>query len=339
MDMTTQQGTDTHAYSRTMKAVVRDQYGPPEVLRLEEVEKPVPKDDEVLIRVQAASLNAADQHLMRGKPFFLRLAYGLFKPKSRVLGADIAGRVEAVGRSVERFRPGDEVFGDLSGCGLGGFAEYACAPERVLAPKPASLSFQEAAAVPLAATTALQGLRDKGRIRVGQKVLIYGASGGVGTFAVQLAKAYGAEVTAVCSSANVELARSLGADYVIDYTQEDFARRGQHYDLILAVNGDRSIWDYKRALTRGGTCVLVGGSLRQIFQGMLLGPLAATGGRQKIVNLLARPRADDLAYLGELLEAKKVVPVLDRQYSLKEVPQALHYLGQGHAKGKVILTV
>lgn len=336
MDMTTKQDTLIQAQSHTMKAVVRERYGPPEVLGFKEIAKPAPKDDEVLIRVQAASLNPADHHLMDGNPFFLRLAYGLFRPKSPALGADVAGRVEAVGKNVTRFKVGDEVFGDLSGVGFGSFAEYARAPERVLARKPASLTFAETAAVPMAATTALQGLR-KGQIQAGQKVLIYGASGGVGTFAVQLAKGFGAEVTAVCSTAKVDLVRSLGADRVIDYTLEDFTSGNTRYDLILAVNGDRSIREYKRALGPNGTCVVVGGSLRQIFGAMLLGPLL--GGRQKFASLLATPSATDLELLRGLLEARKIAPVIDRSYSLSEVPEALKYLAEGHAKGKVVITI
>lgn len=336
MDMTTKQDTLIQAQSHTMKAVVRERYGPPEVLGFKEIAKPAPKDDEVLIRVQAASLNPADHHLMDGNPFFLRLAYGLFRPKSPALGADVAGRVEAVGKNVTRFKVGDEVFGDLSGVGFGSFAEYARAPERVLARKPASLTFAETAAVPMAATTALQGLR-KGQIQAGQKVLIYGASGGVGTFAVQLAKGFGAEVTAVCSTAKVDLVRSLGADHVVDYTQEDATASGPRYGLILAVNGDRSIREYKRALGPNGTCVVVGGSLRQIFGAMLLGPLL--GGRQKFASLLATPSATDLELLRGLLEARKIAPVIDRSYSLSEVPEALKYLAEGHAKGKVVITI
>ena len=336
MDMTTKQDTLIQAQSHTMKAVVRERYGPPEVLGFKEIAKPAPKDDEVLIRVQAASLNPADHHLMDGNPFFLRLAYGLFRPKSPALGADVAGRVEAVGKNVTRFKVGDEVFGDLSGVGFGSFAEYARAHERVLARKPASLTFAETAAVPMAATTALQGLR-KGQIQAGQKVLIYGASGGVGTFAVQLAKGFGAEVTAVCSTAKVDLVRSLGADRVIDYTLEDFTSGNTRYDLILAVNGDRSIREYKRALGPNGTCVVVGGSLRQIFGAMLLGPLL--GGRQKFASLLATPSATDLELLRGLLEARKIAPVIDRSYSLSEVPEALKYLAEGHAKGKVVITI
>lgn len=338
MDMTSKPSSDTGAISRTMKAVLREQYGPLEVLQIKEIERPTPNDDKVLIEVRAASLNMADQYQMLGKPFFLRLAYGLFRPKSPALGADVSGRVLAVGQNVTRFKPGDEVFGDLSGVGFGSLAEYACAPERILAHKPAGLSFAETAAVPMAATTALQGLC-KGQIQAGQKVLIYGASGGVGTFAVQLAKHFGAEVTAVCSTAKVELMRSLGADRVIDYTQEDALASGESYDLILAVNGDRSPSEYKRALTPSGNCVIVGGSLRQIFGAMLLGPLVTLGSKQRFVNLMAQPSADDLGFLGGLLETRKITPVMDRSYTLSQAPEAMRYLGEGRAKGKVVVII
>ncbi len=320
----------------TMQAVVRDCYGSSEVLRLEAIQRPTPKPGEVLIRVHAASINAADLYLLRGQPFMLRLVHGLFTPKLRVLGTAVAGRVEAVGVGVTRFQAGDAVFADLSGCGLGGFAEYACAPEKVLAHMPANVGFAQAAAVPLAGVTALQALR-KGRVRAGQKVLICGTSGGVGSFALQLAKHFGAEVTAVCSTRKVEMVRSLGADRVIDYTREDFTGGDARYDLILAVNGDRSIWDYKRALEPNGTCVVVGGSLRQIFAALLLGPLL--GGRQRIVSLTATPSADDLETLGGLLETRRIAPVIDRSYSLSEVPEALRYLAAGRARGKVVITV
>jgi NADPH:quinone reductase-like Zn-dependent oxidoreductase len=276
-----------------MKAIVYTKYGSPDVLQLKEVERPTPKDGEVLVNVHAASVNAADGHLLKGRPFLLRLEYGLLKPTRQILGSDIAGRVEAVGKNVREFQPGDEVFGDLSGCGLGGFAEYVAVPEHVVAPKPENMTFEQAAAVPMAAVTALQGLRDKGQLQPGQKVLIHGASGGVGTFAVQIAKAFNAEVTAVCSTRNVDMVRSLGADHVIDYTREDFTKNGQRYDLILAANGDRSIFDYKRALASRGRYVAVGGSMTQIFQAMLLGPLLSRSGSQKMGNVLARPNKRD----------------------------------------------
>lgn len=322
-----------------MQAVMYTQYGSPDVLKLSEIAKPVPKDDEVLINIRATSVNAADVHLLRGDPFLVRFATGLLRPKRQILGADTAGRVEAGGRNVKHFQPGDEVFGDLSAAGLGGggFAEFVCAPEDALALKPPHVSFEEAAAVPMAAVTALQALRDKGQVQPGQKVLIHGASGGVGTFAVQIAKSFGAEVTAVCSTQKVALMRSLGADHVIDYTKEDFSQNGQRYDLILAANGSRSIFDYKRALTPKGVYVMTGGSMSQMSQAMLLGPLLSMVGSQRMVNVLARPNPKDLALVKQLLETGKITPVIDRRYSLSEVPQAFRYLEEGHAKGKVII--
>jgi NADPH:quinone reductase-like Zn-dependent oxidoreductase len=322
-----------------MKAIVYKEYGSPDVLELKEVAKPTPKDDEVLIAVQAAAVNAADLHFLRADPFLIRLYTGLRKPKHPILGAAIAGRVEAVGRTVQQLQPGDEVFGDLSGCGLGGFAEYVCVREEAVALKPANLSFEAAAAVPMAAVTALQGLRDKGRIQPGLLVLINGASGGVGTFAVQLAKAFGAEVTAVCSTGNVDAARALGADHVIDYTMEDFTHNGQHYDLIMAANGDHAIAEYQRALSPHGTYVMTGGSNKQVFQAMLLGPWISLTGSQKMGNLMVKRSNRDLVFMRELLEAGKVVPVIDRCYPLSEVAEALRYLEAGHAKGKVVITV
>jgi len=322
-----------------MKAIVATKYGSPDVLNLEEAEKPAPKDDEVLVKVRAASVNAGDWHLLRADPFLTRLAFGLLRPKYKVLGADIAGRVEAVGGNVTQFQPGDEVFGDLSGDGFGGFAEYVCASEDALALKPADTSFEEAAAVPSAAATALQGLRDKGQIQRGQKVLINGASGGVGTFAVQIAKSFGAEVTGVCSTSKLDMVRSIGADHVIDYTQEDFTKNGQRYDLIFAANGHHPISAYKRALSPKGTYVMSGGSGAQMFQAMLLGPMMSMSGNKKMGNLLKKPSKKDLVVLKELLEAGKVTPVIDRTYPLSEVPKAIRYLEEGHAKGKVVIIV
>src|SRR5438132_14334142 len=268
---------DTH-----MRAIVYHTYGSPDVLKLEEVQKPVPQDDEVLVKVYATSVNAGDwAHLLRGKPFLMRLmGFGLLKPKNTILGSDIAGRVEAVGRNVKQFQAGDEVFGNTAKYGFGGFAEYVSVPENALILKPTNISFEEAAAVPQAALTALQGLRDKGHIQKGQKVLINGAGGGVGTFAVQLVKSFGAEVTAVCSTRNVDMARSIGADHVIDYTQVNFSRNGRRYDLIVAVNGNHPIRDYVRALSPGGIYVPLGGSLAQFFQGVLLGPVVSRFGRK-----------------------------------------------------------
>src|SRR6202047_3112008 len=269
-----------------MKAIVRTRYGPPDVLRFTEVEKPAPKANEVLIKLYAASVNPLDLFSLRGAPL-VRLIPGLRTPKHQVLGCDIAGRVEAIGGDVKQFQPGDEVFG-VTGFAGGGFAEYACAIEKKLALKPANLSFEEAAAVPIAAITALQGLRDKGRIQPGHKVLIEGASGGVGTFAVQIAKAFGAEVTAVCSTRNVEIARSIGADHVLDYTQVDFARSGQRYDLILAANAHHPILDYRRALSQDGIYVAAGGDVVRVFQALLLGPLLPLMGRKRIRFFIAK---------------------------------------------------
>jgi NADPH:quinone reductase-like Zn-dependent oxidoreductase len=323
-----------------MKAIVYTEYGSPDVLHLKDVEKPVPADDEVLVKVQAVSVNAADLHLLRADPFLIRLSSGFLTPKHTILGSDIAGRVEAVGSNVTQFKPGDEVFGDISACGWGGFAEYACVRENALVLKPTNLSFEQAAAVPMAAVTALQGIRHAGQMRPGQKALINGASGGVGTFAVQLAKAFGAEVTAVCSTRNLETARSIGADHVIDYTQEDFATNGQQYDLILAANGDRSISDYKRALSPTGVYVQTGGSMSQMTQAMIQGPWISMTGSKKMGNMgVAKPNQKDLAFMKELLESGKVRPVIDRCYPLNEVPEALRYLEAGHARGKVVITV
>jgi NADPH:quinone reductase-like Zn-dependent oxidoreductase len=322
-----------------MKAMVYTTYGSPDVLQLTQVANPMLKEDEVLIRIHAASANAADWHLLRGDPFLFRFMSGLLKPKNTILGADIAGRVESVGRNVTQFLPGDAVFGDLSGCGLGGFAEYVSVPEHAVITKPASMTFEEAAAVPMAAVTALQALRDEGQIQPGHKVLIHGASGGVGTFAVQIAKSFRAEVTAVCSTRNVDLVRSIGADHVIDYTQEDFTKTGQRYDLILAANGDRSMFEYKRALAPTGRYVVTGGSMAQLFQAILLGPLLSMAGRQKMGNAVARPNQKDLAFLKELLDAGNVVPVIDRSYPLSETAEAIRYLEAGHARGKVVITV
>jgi NADPH:quinone reductase-like Zn-dependent oxidoreductase len=323
-----------------MKAIVYTEYGPPDVLNLEEVQKPVPKDDEVLVKVHAASANAADWHIMRADPFLVRvMGFGLLKPKKGLLGADIAGRVEAIGRDVTQFQPGDEVFGDLSGSGFGGFGEYVCATEDALASKPANVSFEEAAAVPLAAVTALQGLRYNGQIQPGQKVLINGASGGVGTFAVQIAKTFGAEVTGVCSTTKLDMVRSLGADHVIDYTREDFTRNGQQYDWILAANGFHPISDYKRALSPEGTYVMTGGTGAQMLQAMTLGPIMSMRGSKKLGYLSMKQNKEDLVSVKELLESGEITPVIDRTYPLNEIPEAIRYLEEGHAKGKVVITV
>jgi NADPH:quinone reductase-like Zn-dependent oxidoreductase len=323
-----------------MKAIICEKYGPPEGLQLKDVEKPVPGDDEVLVRVHAASLNAYDWHLLTADIFLVRLmGGGLLKPKNPRTGADVAGRVEAVGRNVRQFKPGDEVFGDLAGHGNGAFAEYVSAPEIAFGLKPSNLSFEQAAAVPMAAVTALQGLRDEGHIQPGQKVLVQGAAGGVGTFAVQIAKYFGAEVTAVCSTRNLDQARSIGADHVIDYTREDFTKSGQRYDLILAANGYHSLSAYQRALTPRGIYVMAGGSMAQIFEAMLLGSMMSKTGGIKMGGVSAKPDQKDLDVLKELLEAGKIVPVIDRRFPLSETAQALRYLGGGHARGKVIITV
>jgi len=320
-----------------MKAIVRETYGPPDVLHLEEVPLPTVGDGDVLVRVQAASANAGDWHLLRGTPLPFRLIAGVRKPKFTIIGNDIAGSVEAVGRNVTKFRPGDEVFGELSRCGFGAYAEFAAAPEKALALKPANLSFEEAASIPTAGCTALQGLR-QGRIARGQRVLINGASGGVGTFAVQIAKSFGTEVTAVCSTRNVDAVRSIGADHVLDYTKDDFAAIGQRYDLILAANGDRSIWDYKRALTADGAYAMTGGSNRQLVDALLFGPLLSVG-RQRFGNVLVKPNQADLLFLKELCEAGKVRPMIDRRFSLSEVPAAVRYVEDGRARGKVVITI
>ena len=318
-----------------MKAAIYTRYGPPDVVQITDVEKPVPKDNEVLIRVRAASVNPLDWHFMRGTPYVVRLGAGLRRPKITRLGVDLAGQVEAVGGNVTQCKPGDEVFGACRGA----FAGYVCAVEDKLALKPANLSFEEAAAVPVAALSALQGLRDKGRIQRGHKVLVDGASGGVGTFAVQIAKSFGAEVTAVCSTRNVETARSIGADHVIDYTREDFTQSGQRYNLIMAANAYHSIFDYRRVLSQDGTYVMVGGGGVQALQALLLGPLLSLIGSRKMRFVSAKINKKDLVFLKDLLEAGKVVPVIDKRYALSGVAEALRYLEEGHAQGKVVITV
>ena len=318
-----------------MKAIVYQGYGSPDVLKTMEMPIPTPKDDEVLVKVQAASVNAADLHYMRGKPFLLRLSSGLLKPKNKILGSDFAGRVETIGKDVHQFRVGDDVFGSK----LGGFAEYVAVPENKLALKPVNISFEEAAAVPLAAATALQGLRDKGHIQPGQKVLVNGASGGVGTFAVQIAKSFGAEVTGVCSTRNMDTVQKIGADHVIDYTKEDFTKNNQRYDLILAANGYHSILDYRHALSSKGRYVMSGGSMTQFAQALLLGPLLSIAASKKMGSMLGRTNQEDLGFMKQLLETGKVVPVIDKRYTLDEVPEAIRYLEEGHAQGKIVIRV
>ncbi|MBC8509268.1 MAG: NAD(P)-dependent alcohol dehydrogenase [Anaerolineales bacterium] len=323
-----------------MKAIVYERYGPPDILELTEVEKSTPKDDEILVKVRAASLNAGDWHALRGTPFLQRLESGFPKPKNKILGADVAGLVEAVGSKVTRFQPGDEVYGDLYWCGFGAFAEYVCVPEDAAALKPANIPFEAAAAVPQAAFTALHALRDQGQVQPGQKVLINGASGGVGTFAVQIAKSFGAEVTGVCSTRNLEMMRSLGADQVIDYTQEDFPQNSQKYDLIVDIAANHSLSDLKRVLTPQGICVIVGFStLMHMLKVTLLGPLISKAGSKKLGMLMPKENKQDLADMKELLESGKVVPVIDRLYSFSEIPEAIRYLEKGHARGKIVITM
>lgn len=319
-----------------MKAIVHKQYGAPDVMRLVEIEKPTPSDNQVLVKIHAASVNALDWHLLTADIFLVRLSMGLFGPKNPVRGADIAGRVEAVGRNVTKFKPGDEVFGDTA---HGGFAEYAVASERALVLKPSNLSFEQAAAIPVAALTALQGLRDVGKIQAGQEVLINGAAGGVGTFAVQIAKAFGSEVTAVCSTRNLEQTRALGADHVIDYSKENFTESGQRYDLIFAANGYHPLAAYKRVLKPRGIYVMAGGTSKQIFDAMLFGGLMSEKDGRKMTNFMAESKLEDLQTLKEMCEAGKIVPVIDKRYPLEQTPEALRYLGAGHARGKVIVAV
>lgn len=319
-----------------MKAIVYTEYGSPDVLRFTEVAKPTPKDNEVLVEIRAAALNALDWRMMRGRPVLMRLAIGgLRKPKNTRPGVDLAGEVEAVGRNVTQFKPGDEVFGASEGA----CAEYVCVAEDKLALKPASLSFDETAAIPVAALTALQGLRDKGRIQRGHKVLVDGASGGVGTFAIQIAKSFGAEVTAVCSTRQVDTARSIGADHVIDYTREDFTRSGKRYDLILAANGYHSIFDYRRALAPNGIFVMAGGGWPQMMQTMSLAPLLSRMGNKKLRFFMARVNNADLTLLADLLGAGTIVSVIDRRYPLSDTADAVRYLEEGHARGKIVITV
>ena len=320
-----------------MKAAIRSRYGPPDVVQIGDIEKPVPKDNEILIKVRAAAMNPLDLFHLRGAPV-LRAIPGMRKPKREVLGCDIAGQVEAVGKQTKQFQPGDEVFG-VTGFEGGGFAEYVCTTEDKVALKSTNCSFEQAAAIPIAGLTALQGLRDYGRIQVGQKVLVYGASGGVGTFAIQLAKLFGAEVTGVCSTGKMEATRSLGADHVIDYTREDFTKSGQLYDLILGANAYDSLFHCRRALKPGGTYVVVGGSVPKIVQAAMFASLLSKFGSKKARFFIAKINQKDLIFLKELAEGGKVVPIMDRTYPLRDVVEALQYLDQKHAKGKVVLTV
>jgi NADPH:quinone reductase-like Zn-dependent oxidoreductase len=324
-----------------MKAIVQDRYGPPDVLELRDVEAPAAGDHEVLVRVQAAAVNALDWHYMRGDPYVARPSMGLRRPKVRIRGRDFAGRVEAVGEGVDGFRPGDEVFGEADGA----FAEYVSAPHDTVDTKPANLTFEQAAAVPLAGNTALVGLRDHAQVQPGQRVLINGASGGVGTFAVQIAKSLDAEVTGVCSARNADLVRSIGADHVIDYASEDFSRSGQRYDVVFDLVGNRSLTDYRRALTPDGTLVLSGGGVSG--GGSLVGPMAlfvkgmllSRFVSHRLLQFTAKPSRANLAALRELIESGAVAPVVDRSYQLSEVPEAIRYLEVEHARAKVVITV
>lgn len=324
-----------------MKAIVQDTYGSPDVLEFSDIDKPLVRDGDVLLRVHGAGLDPGVWHLMTGLPYLVRImGFGLRQPKVRIRGRDVSGRVEAVGKNVTRFHPGDEVFGTCEGS----FADYVCAREDRLAPRPANLTFEQAAAVPISGLTALQGLRDAGKVQPGQKVLIIGAAGGVGTFAVQLAKAFGAEVTGVCSTTKIDLVRSIGADHVIDYTCDDFADGLRRYDLILDTAGNRSLSHLRRALAARGTLVIVGGEGggrwlggfdRQILRAPMLSPFVS----QTLRPLISKERREDLLVLKELIEAGKVTPIIDRTYPLSEVPEAIRYLQGGHARGKVVITV
>lgn len=320
-----------------MRAITYTEYGPPEVMQLQEVARPIPTDDEVLIKLVAVSVNRSDWEGLIGKPLYARIG-GLRRPRRQILGSDIAGRVEMVGKNVTRFQPGDEVFGDIL-WRLGGFAEYVCASEKSLALKPAGMTFEQVATVPQAGVIALQGIRDKGQVRSGQQVLINGAGGGGGMFAVQLAKSYGAEVTGVDNTGKLDFMRSLGADHVIDYTREDFTRNGRQYDLILDLVAYRSVFAYRRALRPNGSYYAVGGSMTTMFQIFLVGPLIKRITGKKIRYLVVQPNLKDMVYVAELCAAGKLVPVIDRRYPLRAVPEALRYLGAGHAKGKIVITM
>lgn len=320
-----------------MKAIIRENYGLPDVLAIKEVDKPVVGDNEVLVKVYATSVNASDWELLRGKPLYARI-YGLFKPGYKILGSDIAGCVEAVGRKVKQFQPGDEVFGDIFEC-WGGFAEFVSAPENALMLKPADMTFEQASVLPQAAIIALQGLGDKGKIQAGQQVLINGAGGGAGSFALQIAKSFGAEVTAVDSARKLEMMRAIGADYVIDYAKEDFTQNGQCYDRILDFMACHSLFDYKRVLKSGGIYTMVGGSMARLFQLLLLGPLVSMTGSRKMGILAWKRNISDLLPVIALIKAGEVVPVIDKCFPLSEVAQALSYLGEGQALGKVVINV
>jgi NADPH:quinone reductase-like Zn-dependent oxidoreductase len=320
-----------------MQAIVYHEYGSPDVLRLEEVEKPTPKDDEILIKIHAVSVNRSDWEGLVGKPLYARMG-GLRKPSNHILGSDIAGRVEVAGKDHSDFQPGDEVFGELAEY-HGGFAEYVCSRGKILARKPATMTFETASAIPQAGVIALQGIRDKAHIQPGQRVLVNGAGGGGGTFAIQLAKSYGAEVTAVDNTGKLDFMRSLGADHVIDYTREDFTKTGQQYDFILDLIAYRSAFAYARALKRNGSYFAVGGSVATFLQFLFFGPWIRRASGKNVRLLVVERNRKDLEYITELCSTGKVTPVIDKLFPLRETPEALRYMGEGHAKGKVVITV
>jgi NADPH:quinone reductase-like Zn-dependent oxidoreductase len=318
-----------------MKAIVYEKYGSPDVLELREIDKPAPNDNEILLKVRAASVNPIDFHFMRGTPYFIRMMTGLIRPKITGLGVDVAGQVEAVGKNVTKFKPGDEVFGSSRRT----LAEYVCTTGRAMVKKPNNITFEEAASVPLAALSALEGLSDHGKIKRGQKVLIEGASGGIGTFAIQIAKSFGAQIIAVCSTRNLEIARSLGADEIIDYTKEDFAGNKQSYDLIFAPSGYHSLSDYRRSLNPGGIFVMVGGSGALMIKLTLFGSIFSLLSGKKFTGMLTKGGEQNLEFINDLLKTGKLKPVIDRSYPLSETAEAIRYLEQGHAQGKVVITV
>lgn len=322
-----------------MKAAVYKKYGTPDVLQIREVDIPSPKDHEVLTKVHAASVNSFDLRHLKADPFLIRFEAGLLKPKKSILGVDVAGEIVAIGKNVMQFQIGDEVFGDICECGCGGFAEYVSVDESALALKPNCMKFEEAATIPMAAVTALKGLRDKGNIQPGQDVLINGATGGVGSFAVQIAKSYGAEVTAVCSTRNLDMVRSIGADHVIDYTKEDFTKSGKLYDLILACNGYHPLLSYKRALKPDGIYVMAGGTMKQIFEPMYLGPWLSMFGNKELTNISSKPSPKDLKFLTELYTDCKIKPVVDNCYPLHQIAEAFWYMEKEHAQGNVVITI
>ena len=325
-----------------MQAALYTRYGSPDVIKVTEVDKPTPQPNEVLVKIYAASIGAYDVHLLRGQPFFTRFSSGFFKPRNTILGADISGIVESVGGMVQLFKPGDEVYGCLESCGkcglaAGGFAEYVCAKESVLAPKPTNITFQQAAAIPMSAVTALQAIREKGQVSSGQKVLINGASGGVGPFAVQIAKAFGAEVTGVCSADGMEMVRALGADYIIDYTKEDFTKNEQHYDVMLDIAANRSVADYRKVLNPGGICVVIGFS--SISHRLSLAFAGKKEGKRITLLAVDNTNGNDLRFFNTLIESGRVTPTIDSCFSLFEIVQAMHHAETSHPKGKVVITL